>query len=241
MIGKAIDYVSQTFTKAKHILIEAATKMGIDVNALTADDEAAWELKQNKETEYINESPLIRLCKQYKQKTKAVLKDNDLFDKKIKEILRFNEMGIHTNRESIHIAKGIKDSLEIINWYCHFICTKFMRALSGKLEYDEAGLEDKEEDTFQKDSDGSAKVAMIGVNQSIGAWIKLNEIVAMPEETYIDIVLLLTQINTIAASTFPNAKNFKRPGFDGDVQAAEPPLQKKVQSQKMVDTADGFE
>ena len=57
----------------------------------------------------------------------------------------------------------LDDTLEVILWYQCQIYVKIMRALYGKDE-------DMSENEFPKDSDGSAKVALIGIERSISAW-----------------------------------------------------------------------
>ena len=65
----------------------------------------------------------------------------------------------------------LSDAIEVIRWYYFFVYPKVMRALQGK---DEDFLSDE----FPKDSDGSAKIALIAVERSISAWgyvyMKLN-------------------------------------------------------------------
>ncbi|MQY80514.1 MAG: hypothetical protein GH151_15235, partial [Bacteroidetes bacterium] len=55
-------------------------------------------------------------------------------------------------------ATGIKDAVEVIRWYQYQIYVKLMRAVTGQLK----GVPEIIED-FPKDSDGSAKVALIGM------------------------------------------------------------------------------
>src|SRR4029078_3464222 len=59
-----------------------------------------------------------------------------------------------------------EDAREGIQWYQYQIAVKTMRALSGRKEE----LEDPEIADFPRDSDGSAKVALIGIDRSIAAW-----------------------------------------------------------------------
>ena len=60
---------------------------------------------------------------------------------------------------------SLKDAVEVIRWYQHLIHARLMRAVRGELE-------ERSEfpDEFPKDSDGSAKVALIAIDRSIAAW-----------------------------------------------------------------------
>jgi hypothetical protein len=79
---------------------------------------------------------------------------------------------------------------------------------------DDAEEDDVTEGLQQKDSDGSIKVALIGMDRSIGAWGRLKE--EFPEQAG-DVLPLLVHLERLRRKTehtFPNARNFIRPGFD---------------------------
>jgi len=85
-----------------------------------------------------------------------------------------------------------------------------MRALSGRL--DEAVTADNTD--CVKDSDGSAKVALIGIDRSIAAW-RLAQL-ALPERevSIVPLILQLERLRHRIEKTFPYAREFVRPGFD---------------------------
>ena len=100
---------------------------------------------------------------------------------------------------------GVTDAREVIQWYQYQIAVKTIRALSGQKE-------ELEEDP--KDSDGSAKVALIGIDRSIAAWRMMQ--LSLPER-FESIVLLILQLERLRRSiegSFPKARSFVRPGFD---------------------------
>lgn len=84
------------------------------------------------------------------------------------------------------------------------------RALHGKIE----GESWQQENGYQKDSDGSAKIAIIAIERSIGAWIRLYELMPSSEDVALKALSLLSQLKQKAIEEFPQALNFKRPGFD---------------------------
>jgi len=88
---------------------------------------------------------------------------------------------------------------------------KTMRALSGRKEE----LEDPEIADFPKDSDGSAKVALIGIDRSIAAWRMMQ--LSLPDrvESIVPLMLQLERLRQRLENSFPHARNFIRPGFDG--------------------------
>jgi hypothetical protein len=125
-------------------------------------------------------------------------------------MIRNFEMGILAEGDVKKEVALIKNCQGIIDWYLHFIHVKFMRAIMGKMEDD--GWE--EENGYQKDSDGSAKIALIGIDRSIEAWTTLLQLVPTLEDNIITLLALLQKSKRIAEAAFPNARNFIRPGFD---------------------------
>ena len=142
------------------------------------------------------------------------LRNNDHIREIQKDVLQQMSLGIQSDEKMLFYVQTIKDCLEIVRWYLYMIAVKFNRALSGKLEDD--GWE--EANGFQKDSDGSAKVALLSAKRSFDAWLKLFELLPNEEQNLIPILGLLQKILKKGEEDFPNAKNFIRPGFD------EPPV-----------------
>jgi hypothetical protein len=74
---------------------------------------------------------------------------------------------------------------------------------------------DEEMKTFPKDSDGSAKIALIAMDRSIAAWSGLRLALSGADDD--EILNLLAQLAAIRRETeklFPEARAFVRPGFD---------------------------
>ena len=104
---------------------------------------------------------------------------------------------------------SLEDLLEIIRWYQHQIHVKLSGALDSKKD------EEEEESDYPKDSDGSAKVALIGIDRSMGAWRMMAD--TFPEEKeLLKIHSLLTRLRLMTEKEFPDARSFKRPGFDDE-------------------------
>ena len=110
-------------------------------------------------------------------------------------------------------AASIIDAVEVIRWYQPQIYVKLMRALMQN-DFDDSLEEDSD---YPKDSDGSAKVALIGMDRSIGAWGRLIE--HFPEKTddILTTLLHLDRLRRKVEKVFPEARNFIRPGFDTHV------------------------
>jgi len=98
-----------------------------------------------------------------------------------------------------------EDAREVIQWYQYQIAVKTMRALSGRNE---------ELDEDPQDSDGSAKVALIGIDRSIAAWRMMQ--LSLPDrvESIVPLMLQLERLRQRLEKSFPQARYFIRPGFD---------------------------
>ncbi len=102
----------------------------------------------------------------------------------------------------------IVDSIEVVQWYQYQIYVKVMRALSGE-DIDVV-------DDLPKDSDGSAKVALIGIDSSISAWENLLLYFSDEDKLIFTNILHLIELQHTIEKKFPNARSFIRPGFDED-------------------------
>ena len=101
------------------------------------------------------------------------------------------------------------DSIEVIRWYQHQIYVKLKRALHSSQEEHFEVLND-----FPKDSDGSTKVALIGMDRSISAWGKILKYFSHQNNNIISIISHLERLRKRTENEFPGARAFVRPGFD---------------------------
>ncbi|MCU0579600.1 MAG: hypothetical protein MUF69_08645 [Desulfobacterota bacterium] len=105
--------------------------------------------------------------------------------------------------------KTCEESLEVISYYHYFLPPKLARALSGRQEEDAPELVD-----LPKDSDGSAKIALIAMDRSLGAWGELSRQLPGQQEAIGKMVAWLSRMRSITEKEFPLARAFERPGFD---------------------------
>ncbi len=103
-----------------------------------------------------------------------------------------------------------EEALEVIRWYQYFITAKVMRAIRGKIEEEE----EERRDEFASDSDGSAKIALIAIDRSIGAWAVIPHYNHLVAESVLEIISFLDRLRQAVEETFPRARSFLRPGFD---------------------------
>ena len=167
------------------MIVEWAQRAGIDLNA-TEDDETRHKRKR----QLVDNHPLTKAGKRYANAASDWLRE---FDQTVD-------------------VNNLEDAREVIQWYQYQIAVKTMRALSGHKEELE---EDPEIADFPKDSDGSTKVALIGIDRSIAGWRMMQ--LSLPEraESIVPLILQLERLRQRLEKSFPQARDFIRPGFDG--------------------------
>ena len=184
--------LSEVFQDTIELLKEAAQEHGIDLEALdTAQDEEQSRL----EDEMAESHAICRAAKIYGNLVEDWCK---------------SEPSVYAVRPTLDRGgMGLEEALEVIRWYQHFIYVKLMRAVRGDLEERDEGL-----DEYARDSDGSAKIALIGMDRSIGAWGVVRAHAPLVDEKILRLIAHLDHLRENVEKTFPEARGFIRPGFD---------------------------
>jgi hypothetical protein len=114
--------------------------------------------------------------------------------------------------EPIAVARGddpLVEAVRTIDWFSSKISSKVYRAICGQAE----GWEDRDE--AQTDFNGSAKIALIGISESLHAWRALMETGrATADGVPARAVTMLEALDAELRARFPRAMEFVRPGFD---------------------------
>lgn len=84
----------------------------------------------------------------------------------------------------------------------------------GDIGQDDPEFEAALEAAERNDSDGSAKVALIAIERSIGAWTRLRAHLPDRADELLDLLVMLDRLRRATDAQFPAARAFKRPGFD---------------------------
>lgn len=204
------EHLKNSFQKTVELLHKAANDYGIDFNNIPEEETKAQEEHRSFIRRKVNASPLSRLTKQYITEGRKWLDEKEHFDQLANDYVQHFELGLKTEEEIQSDMALVKDCVEVLQWYLHFIYVKFSRALSGR----ESGETWQEEHGFPRDSDGSAKIALIATQRSMDAWIKLYELLPGEQEQILQLLSLLQKIKKLGEKEFPGAAWFVRPGFD---------------------------
>lgn len=97
----------------------------------------------------------------------------------------------------------------MVRWYQFFIAAKLIRGLRSRIDEDYYLAGDD-----PRDSDGSAKAALIAIDRSISAWKLICELEPENADSIHRLLFQLEKMRSGAEREFPNARDFIRPGFD---------------------------
>ncbi|MFN2510297.1 MAG: hypothetical protein ABR568_02500 [Pyrinomonadaceae bacterium] len=190
--------LASIFEETKQMLGDWATEAGVDLSQV---DEAANEQREKRRSDAAKGEPAIA-AKDY---ASAVTKWFTGFDQVL------NATDLAPNDVETDELEQMEDAREVIHWYQYQIAVKLMRALSSQSNEAEWHTEDDDE---AKDSDGSAKVALIAIGRSVSAWRLMQ--ICLPEraDSIIPMILQLEKLRQRSELSFPKARDFVRPGFD---------------------------
>jgi hypothetical protein len=186
--------LSSILPETRELIVEWAKEAGVELAAPGEEDEARYRRKR----QLIDNHPLAKSGKKYANAASDWFRE---FDQTFE----------------LSDSERLEDAREVIQWYQYQIAVKTIRALSGRKEELEGDAELAE---FPKDSDGSAKVALIGIDRSIAAWRLMQ--LSLPERagSIVTLILQLERLRRRLEKHFPDARGFVRPGFDEVLGAA---------------------
>ena len=123
---------------------------------------------------------------------------------------RAKQYAFDTNRWLVaHLSKpgdGTDDPREVISWFHFLIGAKVNRALTA--------WPDDDHQLATLDADGSAKVALLGIERSHAAWVALVERGSVPASEADPFIADLVWLGEALERIRPRARAFVRPGFD---------------------------
>lgn len=192
--------ISESFQMASSLLQDLADEEGVDLDTVVDEPQA-------------DEPRVVHLLPSMAQRYARLV---DEWEKSNSDWIEPEPRQIHNHLQLVKERPNPreepisrKEALEVILWYQVFLPPKLDRALKSKTEEREL-----EEDDLPKDSDGSAKIALIGIDRSLSAWGELAGQWAGQGAAIGKIVNHLTRLRVMVEKEFPQARAFIRPGFD---------------------------
>ncbi len=187
------------FEQTREVISLWAEENGVDLSSIDAESEIE---EHQRIGEQAKEHPLSIAARNYAASV------NQWFAPEIAELERVDERPSFSDDENEDLEAS-SDAIEVIRWYQYQIAVKTARALISQAKEREADCADS-----PRDSDGSSKVALVGIDRSTNAWRIVQ--VSNPDraESITEILLNLERLRQGLEQTFTNARAFIRPGFD---------------------------
>jgi hypothetical protein len=203
---QALANMSDMFALTQQMMEEDAKEQGLDWDAIMKEAEETPPRERRDEPQFVTEAKdyAMAMLQWLEESRKA-------FEERGEEPAAAAEAALpgadpETEAEKIH------DALEVIQWYLFQIHVKLTRAVGFDEVDDEP--EDEENDDLQSDRNGSARVALQGLDESIAAWEVLRRAVPALGEVILSQLATLARIRKKTEAMFPRARAFRRPGFD---------------------------
>jgi hypothetical protein len=182
--------IGDTLTEVRELLPEWS-KQALNLN------QAPEENTVRRQSRQVDHDPLVKAGKRYANAASDWFRELD------------QAIELTTNPTDVERQQQpFEDAREVIQWYQFQIAVKTMRALSSQKG------EDSEGNDVPKDSDGLAKVALIGIDRSIAGWRLMQLSLSDRSESIVPLILQLDRLRNNLEKSFPQARDFIRPGLD---------------------------
>jgi hypothetical protein len=196
--------LKEVLQETLELISDTAREHGIDPDAIDTGSVAG---KERMDQEVAENHEVCRAAKGYATMT------DDWF-REVGELFSQGEKGSGPEWEThddgaCEEGAGLRQALEVVRWYQHMVFVKLARAFRSKT------VEDQGRDLgYARDSDGSAKVALIAIDRSIAAWGNVRNRFPFQNKAIQDMLFQLERLRKKVEHTFPEARAFLRPGFD---------------------------
>lgn len=201
-------YLKNIFDSTYEILHDLAEERGIgmeDIYASENVDKGFWAdeydnvLEDDEQNDFlVSSSDIIKICLIYE----------NLSDDCLESV--FGILDEKSWKTDSPEEKETADALDAVNWYLDIIHSKIRRALYAYHQ----GPENTGRKQGKIDCDGSAKVALLGIDRSVKAWEVLEKYCTSLRKEIAHIKVVLKQLALDIEKQFPEARAFQRPGFD---------------------------
>ena len=201
------DDIARSFALARRLVEREARKHGIDLDSADALVDAEREERSRRRAAARQGSALHHAATAYWKTGQALLERlRPELSATAAELQAQVRLGAGHPEE---VAAEIGDGLEVVQWYLFFIDVKLQRAVASRVDLNRDG-----DDGFPSDADGSAKVALVAIDRSIGAWARLRGHLDDEADAMLDLLVQLERLRRAVEREFPSARAFRRPGLD---------------------------
>lgn len=212
-LEESVEEATENMRKTLEMLEQMLREQGIDPDEVRKEmaQQEPEDPPQQRQQE-VREHPLSVMARDY---TMASLDWREEQEDALKAVFQGlgqrAELNIDPEKQ-LADAERFDAALELLSRYAMSIASKTDRALMGREE--DFGLAENE-DEYQDDYNGSAKVARILMERSLVAWGTVLEIAPELSDSALPIMASLERIHRMLLEEFPHTEKFIRPGFDG--------------------------
>ena len=188
-------HVAKRFSETLELLRKHAVEQGIDIDNLPeVEEEPPSELAARLEA----------LCKkihtEYIDRAHSFFEENKkYFVGKGHETIRWVEMGISGEEETLAKWEEVSEQAEVIQWYTFFVGVKMQRAIGGIDDMDEEHWDGPE----QSDANRTARIVMLSIERSMAGWQTMLEAFPEKEDEIIQLLALLAKFRRMVETHFP--------------------------------------
>ncbi len=201
------DKFEDAFRLTQEMLNDLAQEHGVTLDPVALEQSGRQEERRRRAAQ---RHPLAQAARKYARMLDDWFKAGErLLREKEEEVLAQAKLGVAGLNE--HVA-SLTDVVEILRWYQHQIYVKLMRGLERDAREEAASA-------LPKDADGSVKVALIAIDRSIAAWMRMKDFFPQKTDSVLGLLVALDRLRRSAEKEFPNARRFVRPGFDTEPEA----------------------
>lgn len=191
--------VHQDLKEAMEMCRQVAEEQGVDLEGLDIQE----EVEEEKEEE---EEPQVDISKHpFRERAHKCAMEIHKFLDKLASLIQEDRV---KGKEPV----VLQECFEVISWYHMQMAVKIDRSLRGRGRDEET--DEVLEEARLSDSDGSAKVAFLGMTRMVDSLTRVYECHQGLERDVMPLLDSLYELIEELNSEFPGHKSFRRPGFD---------------------------
>lgn len=198
------------FKDANELIKKCAAEAGIDLDAIDQSEVAA---AHDQETEDARRDEFSVLARNYARTVDTWFENELVAAEQLDDDAQFQA-------KSAGIEIDAHEAFEVIRWYQFFIAAKVFRALLGSDDELRGVYPDDIGNGInpaQTDANGSAKIALIAIDRSLGAWRIIQSCVPAKQKSIAPLMAVLEDLRSGIETALPLARDFIRPGFDEEM------------------------
>ena len=200
------DRLQETFDLTLEMACDWMDENDIEIDEADYEDYLALRKHVDR---YTDDHPIMKTAETYRQQVHEWFKVNEVTFEHLKQDIRQTWPTDKPCTDSEAALWELSDIIDVILWYHTLMLAKLHRAVHQVIERDITG-----EDDMTGDHDGSAKVALIGMDRSLYAWNVLRKHLPDRESDIQGFCAQLEKLRRRTEHHFPNARAFIRLGLD---------------------------